>query len=414
MAGQAAVRGRDLRLDAVTKAFGSFLAVDDVSLVVPSGSFFALLGPSGCGKTTTLRMVAGLERPTRGRVLLGDEDVTGTPPYRRPVNTVFQSYALFPHLDVFENVAFGLRRRRSSDVRRRVTEALDLVELGHLARRRPAQLSGGQQQRVALARAVVNRPDVLLLDEPLGALDLKLRRQMQLELKRIQDEVGITFVHVTHDQEEAMTMADTIAVMNAGRIEQLGTPVELYESPSSAYVANFLGQSNLLRAVVTERAGDTVVLDAAGVRLTVPAARCRAAGRDVLAGVRPEKVHLSAGAGAPVGANAVPGAVVTDASFTGVSTQYVVRLPSGAELTVFAQNTGLGSVLPVGERVTVSWDPAHTFGLDGAEDAAAGMATLDRSPAAAPAGSPAGPAELPGVAGLTGSPEPAAAERPAR
>jgi spermidine/putrescine transport system ATP-binding protein len=383
----------------VTKAFGSFVAVDDISLTVPAGSFFALLGPSGCGKTTTLRMVAGLEHPTRGRVLLGDEDVTDARPYKRPVNTVFQSYALFPHLDVFENVAFGLRRRRAGEVRQQVGEALDLVELGHLAKRKPAQLSGGQQQRVALARAVVNRPDVLLLDEPLGALDLKLRRQMQLELKRIQDEVGITFVHVTHDQEEAMTMADTIAVMNAGRIEQLGSPVELYESPVSAYVANFLGQSNLLPGVVVERSGRTVVVEAGGARLTLPAPRCRADGRDVLVGIRPEKVHLTVDGPAP-GADVLPGGLIADASFTGVSTQYLVQLPSGHQLAAFAQNSGLGGVLPVGERVTVSWDPAHAFGLPGDQDATAGVETLDGEPA--------------GVAGLTGSPEPATADGPPR
>jgi spermidine/putrescine transport system ATP-binding protein len=398
--------GRDLRLEEVTKVFGTAVAVDGVSLTVPAGSFFALLGPSGCGKTTTLRMVAGLERPTRGRVLLGDQDVTGTRPYKRPVNTVFQSYALFPHLDVFENVAFGLRRRRTDEVRRRVTEALDLVELGHLAKRKPAQLSGGQQQRVALARAVVNRPDVLLLDEPLGALDLKLRRQMQVELKRIQDEVGITFVHVTHDQEEAMTMADTIAVMNAGRIEQLGSPVELYESPVSAYVANFLGQSNLLPGTVRERSNGTVVVEAAGARLALAESRCRArgaAGEAVLVGVRPEKVHLTADDAVPPHLVALPGGVIVDASFTGVSTQYLVRLPSGQLLTAFAQNTGLGGVLPVGERVTASWDPAHAFGLDGDQDAAAGVETLDSAPTAA-----AGPAAVPGLAAFTGSAEPPA------
>jgi spermidine/putrescine transport system ATP-binding protein len=372
--------GRDLRLDGVSKTFGSFTAVDGVSLNVPSGSFFALLGPSGCGKTTTLRMVAGLERPTGGRILLGDEDVTEARPYQRPVNTVFQSYALFPHLDVFENVAFGLRRRRAAEVAARVGEALELVELSHLARRRPAQLSGGQQQRVALARAVVNRPDVLLLDEPLGALDLKLRRQMQLELKRIQTEVGITFVHVTHDQEEAMTMADTIAVMNGGRIEQLGSPMDLYESPSTAYVANFLGQSNLLRATVTERGGGTVAVEVDGVRLTVPAERCQGAGRDVLIGVRPEKVHLEPGEQTPAGANRLTDAVVIDAGFTGTSTQYLVRLPSGQQLTAFAQNTGRTAVVPVGSTVTVCWEPAHTFGLDGAENAAAGIETPDGEP----------------------------------
>jgi spermidine/putrescine transport system ATP-binding protein len=377
-------RGRDLRLDEVTKSFGSFTAVDGVSLQVPSGSFFALLGPSGCGKTTTLRMVAGLERPTGGRILLGEEDVTDARPYRRPVNTVFQSYALFPHLDVFENVAFGLRRRRAAEVRIRVGEALELVELSHLAQRRPAQLSGGQQQRVALARAVVNRPDVLLLDEPLGALDLKLRRQMQLELKRIQTEVGITFVHVTHDQEEAMTMADTIAVMNAGRIEQLGSPLDLYESPATAYVANFLGQSNLLHAVVAERREDAVLVEVDGTRLVVPADRCRTVGRTLLVGVRPEKLHLEPGEGAPTAVNALTGGIVIDASFTGTSTQYVVRLPSGQQLTAFAQNTGRAAIVPVGGTVTVSWDPAHTFGLDGGEDAAAGIERIgDTAPAVA-------------------------------
>ena len=246
MTGSRAEGAGDLRLLGVTKRFGRAVAVDDLTLTVPQGSFFALLGPSVCGKTTTLRMVAGLEQPTEVSILLGDTDVTGTKPYQRPVNTVFKSYALFPHLDVFDNVAFGLRRRRSKTVKKEVDDVLELVQLGALAHRRPGQLSGGQQQRVALARAIVNRPSVLLLDEPLGALDLKLRRQMQVELKRIQTEVGLTFVHVTHDQEEAMTMADTIAVMNEGRVEQLGSPRELYEHPATRYVANFLGQSNCL------------------------------------------------------------------------------------------------------------------------------------------------------------------------
>lgn len=218
------IEGGDLRLVGLTKRFGAFTAVDNLDLTIPQGSFFALLGASGCGKTTTLRMVSGLEDPTAGQIFLGDAEVTDTKPYRRPVNTVFQNYALFPHLDIFENVAFGLRRRGFKSVRPQVEEMLELVELGHLAKRKPNQLSGGQQQRIALARALINQPQVLLLDEPLGALDLKLRRQMQIELKRIQTEVGLTFVHVTHDQEEAMTMADTIAVMNQGRIEQLGSP----------------------------------------------------------------------------------------------------------------------------------------------------------------------------------------------
>jgi spermidine/putrescine transport system ATP-binding protein len=249
-------RGTELRLDRLTKRFGDFVAVDDLSLTVPRGSFFALLGPSGCGKTTTLRMVAGLEDPTSGQVLIGDEDVTHLRPYKRPVNTVFQSYALFPHLTIGENVAFGLKRRKVKDHAERTQSMLELVQLGEYAGRKPTQLSGGQQQRVALGRALVNEPGVLLLDEPLGALDLKLRRQMQIELKRIQTEVGITFVHVTHDQEEAMTMADTIAVMNHGLIEQIGAPAELYENPSTTFVANFLGQSNLLRAEILDGTGD--------------------------------------------------------------------------------------------------------------------------------------------------------------
>ena len=267
--------GGDLRLVGLTKRFGAFTAVDNLDLTIPQGSFFALLGASGCGKTTTLRMVSGLEDPTAGQIFLGDEDVTDAKPYRRPVNTVFQNYALFPHLDIFENVAFGLRRRGFKSVKPQVESMLELVELGHLAKRKPTQLSGGQQQRVAVARALINQPQVLLLDEPLGALDLKLRRQMQIELKRIQVEVGLTFVHVTHDQEEAMTMADTIAVMNAGRIEQLGSPEELYENPATTFVANFLGQSNLVEGTIQSQ-GDVVTVEAHGHRLTLPGARCHA------------------------------------------------------------------------------------------------------------------------------------------
>ena len=228
----ATARG-DLKLTNVTKTYGDFTAVNDLSLTIPEGSFFALLGPSGCGKTTTLRMIAGLEAPTNGTLHLGATDITDSRPYQRPINTVFQNYALFPHLSIFENVAFGMRRRGIKDVQSEVERVLKLVELPHLADRKPTSLSGGQQQRIALARAIVNKPALLLLDEPLGALDLKLRRQMQIELKWIQTQVGLTFVHVTHDQEEAMTMADTIAVMNEGRIEQMGTPEDLYESPKT-------------------------------------------------------------------------------------------------------------------------------------------------------------------------------------
>ncbi len=379
MGSPAAAAGADLRIEHVTKQFGDFTAVDDLSLTIPAGSFFALLGPSGCGKTTTLRMVAGLEAPTSGSIFLGTRDVTHAKPYQREVNTVFQSYALFPHLDIHENVAFGLRRRRVKDVDSQVTAALELVELAHLARRRPGQLSGGQQQRIALARAVVNRPSVLLLDEPLGALDLKLRRQMQLELKRIQDEVGLTFVHVTHDQEEAMTMADTIAVMNEGRIEQLGSPGELYESPHTTFVANFLGQSNLIAATVTGRSGDDLEVAVGGRRLALPLSRNRSdvtSPGDVLIGVRPEKVTmLHPGQAVREGLNHLEGGVVTDASFTGVSTQYLVRMPWGQQLTVFAQNLAVGGVLAAGSPVTLTWEPAHTFALQG--DAEAGSQVED-------------------------------------
>src|SRR5436305_3520958 len=239
----------DVRLDRVTKRFDDVTAVDDLSLEIPHGSFLALLGPSGCGKTTTLRMIGGFEEPTAGAIYLGDNEVSGTPAYKRDVNTVFQSYALFPHLSIFENVAFGLRRKGvgGGDLRKRVEHMLDLVQLGGYGKRRPRPLTGGQQQRVALARALVNSPRVLLLDEPLGALDLKLRKEMQLFIKALQHDLGITFIHVTHDQEEAMTMADRIAVMSNGKIEQLGAPGDLYERPQTPFVASFLGVSNLLR-----------------------------------------------------------------------------------------------------------------------------------------------------------------------
>jgi spermidine/putrescine transport system ATP-binding protein len=373
---------RDLRLERVTKRFSRFVAVDDLSLTIPAGSFFALLGPSGCGKTTTLRMVGGLEEPTQGRVLLGDDDLTGRRPYKRPVNTVFQSYALFPHLDVAENVAFGLRRRGVKDVRGQVEQMLALVELEGFGRRRPAQLSGGQQQRVALARALINHPEVLLLDEPLGALDLKLRRQMQIELKRIQTEVGITFVHVTHDQEEAMTMADTIAVMRAGRVEQLGSPEELYERPATAYVANFLGQSNLLDVEVLDTAADATTAQVHGVRLRLPGRQgTRGAGLQV--GVRPEKMTITGAAGAPPagdGENSLE-TRLTDVVFTGLSTQYVVRTPWDQELVVFAQNVGAAERLTPGASVVVRWSVEHTFVLaDGAATGA--QPDRDLAPAA--------------------------------
>ncbi len=351
----------DVRIDHVTKAFDDVVAVDDLSLEIPRGSFFALLGPSGCGKTTTLRMLGGFEEPTSGTILLGGEDVTDRPPHKRDVNTVFQSYALFPHLTIFENVAFGLRRQKvaKDQISGRVEEMLRLVELGGLGKRKPRQLSGGQQQRVALARALVCKPQVLLLDEPLGALDLKLRKQMQLFLKRLQHDVGITFVHVTHDQEEAMTMADQIAVMHGGRIEQLGAPQELYERPRTAFVAGFLGVSNLLDGVVS--GGGTVRLDGAGevhVSDGLPPEGAR-----VSIGVRPEKVRIGGGA-----SNTLDGTIF-ERAYIGVSTQYLVDTPAG-RLVVYVQNAETGATpAGPGDPLRMSWDPESTFVVESREDA---------------------------------------------
>ncbi|MFH8754998.1 ABC transporter ATP-binding protein [Streptomyces atroolivaceus] len=368
--------GGDVRLTGISKTYGSFTAVHPLDLTVPQGSFFALLGASGCGKTTTLRMIAGLEEATTGTVSLGGRDITDLPPYKRPVNTVFQSYALFPHLDVSENIAFGLRRRGIKSVKKQVGEMLDLVQLGDFARRKPHRLSGGQQQRVAVARALINHPQVLLLDEPLGALDLKLRRQMQLELKRIQTEVGITFVHVTHDQEEAMTMADTVAVMNGGRVEQLGAPADLYENPRTTFVANFLGTSNLIEGEIVST-GTDVVVSAGGGELRLPVGRCPSparSGEKLLVGVRPEKIsltHTDDADAIPDGRNRVTGRI-TDSSFIGVSTQYVVESPAGTSLQVYEQNIERDSRLAAGADVVLHWNPEHTFGLDAAQSIDAG------------------------------------------
>lgn len=364
-AGAFADRGADLELVEIHKRFPGFTAIDNLSLTIPAGSFFALLGPSGCGKTTTLRLVAGLEEPSSGRILIGGKDVTRQKPYQRPVNTVFQSYALFPHMTVLENVAFGLRRRKIGDPVAKAHEALRLVELDHLAGRKPVQLSGGQQQRVALARAIVNRPALLLLDEPLGALDLKLRRQMQLELKTIQEEVGLTFLHVTHDQEEAMTMADTVAVMNKGKIEQMGAPEQLYELPRTAFVANFLGQSNLFTGTVAESGSDAIAVDVAGHRIVVPTARSHRHTGSVTVGVRPEK--LSIHTERPLdraGVNTLGPGRVIDVSFSGVSTQYLVSMPGLDTLVVFAQNINSSPVARVGDQAWLCWDVSHGFGLD--------------------------------------------------
>ncbi len=342
----------DVRLENVVKRFSeTVVAVDGVSVEIPHGSFFAMLGPSGCGKTTTLRMIGGFEEPTEGSIFLGDKDVVGLPPYKRDVNTVFQSYALFPHMTIYENVAFGLERRGvdKKEIKGRVLEMLELVDLKGREKGKPKQLSGGQQQRVALARALVNTPRVLLLDEPLGALDLKLRKQMQLELKRIQAEVGITFVHVTHDQEEAMTMADTIAVMNQGKIEQLGTPTDLYEQPKTAFVAGFLGKSNLLAGIV-EGSGQVRLVDGTLVR----AATGDATGA-IAVGVRPEKVSLDA-----AGVNSLPG-LIRESAYIGVATEFVVETPAG-DVTVFHQNAETRGLIPaIGTKVAVSWSVESTF-----------------------------------------------------
>ena len=351
----------DVRLERVTKRFDDVVAVDGISLEIPRGSFFALLGPSGCGKTTTLRMIGGFEEPDEGAIFLGDRAMTGLPPYKRDVNTVFQSYALFPHLSVFENVAFGLRRRGvdRNQLQGRVREILKLVDLEGTGARKPRQLSGGQQQRVALARALVNNPQVLLLDEPLGALDLKLRKQMQLELKRIQNEMGITFVHVTHDQEEAMTMADAIAVMNRGRIEQLGPPEELYERPQTSFVARFLGASNLLPGTVHE--SDAVRLRSGAV-VRVGGSLPRQ-GSPVAVGIRPEKLRL--------GENSEPNMLsgtVKELSYVGVATQYLVDTADG-QLTIYVQNTEPGSrAIQPGTPVELSFGPESAFVVELTEE----------------------------------------------
>jgi spermidine/putrescine transport system ATP-binding protein len=359
-----AERGADLELVGIHKRFPGFTAIEELDLTIPAGSFFALLGPSGCGKTTTLRLIAGLEDPTEGRILIGGKDVTDTKSHERPVNTVFQSYALFPHMTVLENVAFGLKRRRIDDALGKAHEALRLVELDHLAQRKPQQLSGGQQQRVALARAIVNRPALLLLDEPLGALDLKLRRQMQLELKSIQEEVGLTFLHVTHDQEEAMTMADTVAVMNKGAIEQMGAPEQLYELPRTTFVANFLGQSNLFTGEVVGGTSSAITVGTAGTRIVVPISRAQRHQGEITVGVRPEKVtlHVEAPGEVPDRNMLGPGRIV-DVAFSGVSTQYIVDVPGAGAVVVFAQNVAYGPVAVVGAEVWLSWAIDHGFGL---------------------------------------------------
>jgi spermidine/putrescine transport system ATP-binding protein len=341
----------DVQLRTLTKHFDDAVAVDAIDASIEAGEFFSLLGPSGCGKTTTLRMIAGFVRPTAGEIMLDGVDVAQVPPHRRNVHTVFQNYALFPHLNVFDNIAFGLRRLKvpKDEIRRRVAEAITLVELGGLDARRPNQLSGGQQQRVALARALVLRPALLLLDEPLGALDAKIRKQLRLELKALQEEVGITFVIVTHDQEEALSMSDRVAVMNAGRIEQVGTPAEVYESPATVFVADFLGVSNLMDAASAPAPGG-------GCTVTVGEFALRAGCGDlgvtgpVKVVARPERVALL-----PHGSereNCLPG-MVERTVYVGATLQVMVRLATGVQLQASVTNTGDTAGLEQGTPVAV-------------------------------------------------------------
>ena len=356
-----------VRLENLTKAFKETVAVDSVSLEIAEGEFFSLLGPSGCGKTTTLRMIGGFEDPTEGHVYLAGSDVTDLPPYKRNVNTVFQSYALFPHLTVFENVAYGLKRKGidKANIRPRVEEMLELVDLEGFGDRRTTQLSGGQQQRVALARALVNRPAVLLLDEPLGALDLKLRKQMQLELKRIQSEVGITFVYVTHDQEEAMTMSNRLAVMNDGHFEQVGPPQDVYELPATEFVASFLGASNLLDGEIESVDGDVAkVRLSAGGTVALPADRLPADRGAVAVGVRPEKIEIRSAGGVPATASNSIDATVVISTYTGVSTSYECRTADGSKVVVYVQNLGTDiEGIGAGANVRLAWEPEHTFAV---------------------------------------------------
>ena len=364
-----------VELRRVVKRFGEVTAVQDATLLIEEGEFFSLLGPSGCGKTTTLSLIGGFAEPDAGEILIQGRAMGGTPPHRRPVNTVFQSYALFPHMTVAENIAFGLRMKRtpSAEIRRRVGGMLELTSLRGLGERRPAQLSGGQQQRVALARALVNQPAVLLLDEPLGSLDLKLRRQMQLELSRIQREVGITFVYVTHDQEEAMTMSDRIAVMDGGRVVQVGSPQGIYEMPASRFVADFIGSSNVLSGRVVEVGETAVVQLAGGEHVRLPPAPGLSTGLAASVVVRPDRMEVTDVA-VPEGWNALSGRVVK-VSYLGTHLQIVVRTAGGAEITAHRRGPAAadGARQPeVGAAVHVAWPVAHSLGFPEQPDRAGG------------------------------------------
>jgi spermidine/putrescine transport system ATP-binding protein len=355
-------RGVAVELSAVTKRFGEFVAVEDLSLDIYEGEFFSLLGPSGCGKTTTLRMIAGFEEPTEGGISVGGDPMRGVPPYRRPVNTVFQSYAIFPHLNVFDNVAFGLRRSgvKGEELRKKVTDACEMVQLSGFEKRKPSMLSGGQQQRVALARALVNHPEVLLLDEPLGALDLKLRKEMQLYLKNLQHEVGITFIYVTHDQEEALTMSDRIAVMNEGRVQQVADPPTLYELPRNRFVSDFIGQTNVFSGTVESVSGKRITLSTPSgkVEATAPEVEVEV-GAEAHAAVRPEKVRFGS-----EGDN-TRNVRVREIVYLGVSTQYITELPDGEKLVLYQQNSREDANPEIGGEVSVAWDARNCLILGG-------------------------------------------------
>jgi spermidine/putrescine transport system ATP-binding protein len=375
----------EVQLLGLTKRFDDQVAVDAIDAKIEGGEFFSLLGPSGCGKTTTLRMIAGFERPTAGRIVLDGVDVASVPPHERNVHTVFQNYALFPHLNVFDNIAFGLRRRRvgRDEVRRRVHESIELVELHGLSERRPRQLSGGQQQRVALARALVLRPAVLLLDEPLGALDAKIRKQLRLELKALQEEVGITFAFVTHDQEEALSMSDRVAVMNGGRIEQIGTAAAVYEDPASVFVADFLGVSNLMD-------GDCIGWGAGECTVQIGDARLRACCGDVAARgpvrlvARPERLELLAHGSERE--NCLVG-MVQRTVYVGATLQVIVRLPIGAAIQVSIANTGGADSYSQGTPVCVHVPADALRVLSGSRGPSAARPAAEAPPAPALAAS---------------------------